>query len=330
MESAGQVAKSVVAIEVDRKSERRATTQAAGPRPPQPRPPRPRPDAAAYGGFFVRPKTAVSGVIVGTDGHILTSYYNVWGELNSIHVVLLDGRKLPAKLLGYDETEDLAVLKVEAKGLTPVKLTANQPLLSTQIATVGRSPDPASITMTRGIVSAVGWAVGTRMGMGDRPSGGLQIDAETNYANAGAPVIDIHGNCLGIVTQVRPDTIWGQNSGIGFATAAEIVRRDLPSLMAGKIVEKPKRGFLGIVMSQGRLDVNGVIVDRVQDDGPADQAGIQAKDVITHINGRAVADQADVANLVLVRKPGETVQLTVQRGKETLKIDVTLGEHPVQ
>ena len=221
-------------------------------------------------------------------------------------------------MLGYDETHDLAMLKVQADDLTPIRLAEALPPLSTQIATIGRSPDPASITMTRGIVSAVGRLNGAA----------LQIDAETNYANSGGAVIDITGACVGIVAHVRPDAMWGQNSGIGFATASAVVRRDMEALAAGKAVEKPKRGFMGITMSPGNIEVAGVVVGSVQEDGPADEAGIKTGDIITHVDGKPVGDAADLANMVSAMKPGTTVRLTVKRGQQTTTIELTLGENP--
>ena len=318
---ARKIAGSVVAIDVDRKSETAATSQPATTRPAQlgpPRRPQPRADAAAYHEFFQRPKEPVTGVIVSTTGHVLTSYYNVKGELNAISVILPDGRKLPARLIGYDESQDLAMLKVQASGLTPVRFPQTAPELSTEVITVGRSPDPAQFTMTRGIISAVGRLNGST----------LQIDAATNYANSGGPVVDADGVCVGLVAHVNPEVIWGQNSGIGFAVAGPTIDKDLPALMAGRNVEKVKRGFLGVTMGQGRTDQPGVSLGQVQSAGPADRAGLKDADVITELDGQPVSDAADLQNLIAARKPGQTVHFTVRRGDKTLSIDVVLGERP--
>jgi S1-C subfamily serine protease len=240
--------------------------------------------------------------------------------LNSIHVILPDGRRLPAKLIGYDDSQDLAMLKlkVQAAGLTPVRFPQTAPELSTEVITVGRSPEPTRFTMTRGIISAVGRLNGST----------LQIDAATNYANSGGPVVDADGHCVGLVAHVNPDVIWGQNSGIGFAVAGPTIGRDLSALMAGRNVERVKRGFMGVSMAQGRVDVVGVPLGQVQAGGPADRAGLKNGDVITEMDGRPVADTAELQNQIAACKPGQTIHLTVRRGDKTLSIDVVLDERP--
>lgn len=327
--AAAKAAKSVVAIDVNRRSEKQPTSRpvTTRPQPRQPGPPgRPRPappPTGPYKDFFVRPKALVTGVVVTDQGHILTTYYNVSGELNSIAVVTPAGKRVDAKLISYDEAHDLAMLKVDPKelGLKPIELAQEQLDLTQQIATVGRSPDPATFTMSRGIVSAIGRRA---------DHSAFQMDAEVNYANAGAPVIDSAGRCVGLVTNVRPDAIWGQNSGIGFATSAQAIRGDLVAMREGRTVDKPKRGYMGVQMSNALVEGDGVLIERVQDPGPAHSAGLLDKDVITRVDDKPVNSSADISNLVGGRKPGETVRLTIRRGDKTLTIDVTLGEHPYQ
>lgn len=313
-----KVAESVVAIEVNRTAEKKPSTRPG--RRPRPRP-RPRPRRRGpnpYAAILKRPKTPVTGLIISGNGEILTSFFNVWGTLKSIHVILPDGRRLPAKLLGTDEYRDLAMLKIDAKNLKAVKPVKVPLKVGTRVATIGRSPDPTAVTLTRGVISATG-----RIG-----ETAVQIDAKANYGNAGGPIVNIDGRVVGLVTHVKPGATWSQNSGVGFATTAEAIQKVLVKLRAGKNIAKPKRGYLGIRMSSGSEAVKGVKIESVQPKSAAADAELKKNDVITHLNGKAVAEAADLAKIILKMKPGEKIVLTILRGKEVLKIDVVLGEHP--
>ena len=200
-------------------------------------------------------------------------------------------------------------------GRMPVKAPLK---VGTRVATVGRSPDPTALTLTRGVVSAAG-----RIG-----ETAVQIDAKTNYGNAGGPIVNIDGLVVGLVTHIKPDATWSQNSGVGFATTAEAIQKVLADLRAGKNIAKPKRGYLGIRMSSGSEAVKGVKIESVQPKSAAADAELKKNDVITHVNGKAVAEASDLAKIILKMKPGEKIVLTILRGKEVLKKDVVLGEHP--
>ncbi|MCG3179885.1 MAG: hypothetical protein BIFFINMI_02235 [Phycisphaerae bacterium] len=318
--SADKVAPSVVAIEVDRKAERKV----AG------RTPRPQPMAGGpqgpYAEILKRPKAPVTGIVVSSEGHILTSYFNVWGELNGMKVVLPDGQSADARLLGYDEHHDLAMIKIDPAALkspaalVPITFSPDPLVVGSPVAAIGRSPEPAQFTLTSGIVSATGRLRNTA----------VQVDAALDYGNAGGPLIDEAGHCVGVVSFVRPDAVWSQNSGVGFAITAKSVRTVMARLKKGAVVEKPKSGFLGIQMSAGDVDTRGVVVEQVLPDSPAAEAGLKPRDLITEIDGQAVSDPADLGEIILARKPGTEVTLTVKRGDKTDKVKVTLAEHPYQ
>ena len=299
------VAPSVVAIETVRHSSR-------GDRLPRIEP------IGPYSAIVKRPNAPVTGLIVGSDGEILTSHFNVSGNLKSIHVVLPDGRRLAARRLGWDVRRDLAMLKVDARDLPAAKLVEVDMPLGMPLAAVGRSPDPASATITIGIVSAVGRFDSTA----------VQIDARTNYGNAGGPVIDRAGRCIGLVTHVRHDSMWSQNSGVGFATVARSINQVLPRLRAGEVIAKPKKGFLGVRAGSAGLDAGGVRIQAVVPDSGAKRAGLRVGDVITHVDGQAVGESRDLTRLILRRKPNDVVTLTIRRGKTTKTIKATLGVHP--
>lgn len=314
--SARRVAGSVVAIEVDRKAERKTPGQ-------QRRPPGRGPQGP-YGEILKRPKAPVTGLLLDRDGHVLTSWFNVWGQLNGIEVVLPGGQKAKAKLLAHDEFKDLAMLKFdpadlgEGVELTPAVISPLPLHLGSPVAAMGRSPRPADFTLTTGIVSAIGRMDGAA----------VQIDAAANYGNAGGPVIDTDGRVVGLVTHVRPDAMWSQNSGVGFAITSDSVRKVQADLKAGKSIAKPKHGYIGIQMSSGNEEIRGVVIERVMEGTPAAEAGLAPKDIITEVAGKPVADAADLSQLIMSYQPGDEVTLTVKRGDQSRKVTVTLDEHP--
>ncbi len=313
--SAERVAASVVAIDVDRKSDRQTSNRTQRMR---------RGPQGAYAKILKRPEAMVSGLLIDRRGHVLTSWFNVWGKLKSVHVILPGGQRVEAKVLAHDEYKDLAMLKfnpadlADGVELMPAVFSPLRMHLGYPLATVGRSPNPESHTITTGIVSALGRLDGIA----------AQIDAAVNYGNAGGPIIDTEGRVIGLVTHVRPDAMWSQNSGVGFAITADSIRDVLRDLENGKSIAKPKRGYIGIQMSSGNVEIRGVVIERVVPGTPADEVGLREKDIITEVDGVGVADAADLNRVVGNRRPGEKVVLTVRRGTQTDKVTVELDEHP--
>ncbi len=312
-EAADSVAPSMVGILVDRKKDRAVDTRRARGRP-----------RGGYRAILQRPDGPVTGWLVSEDGHVLTSWFNVWGEIEGLQVVLSDGQQVRAKLLGRDEHKDLALLRFdpaalgEGTKLRPLELNSRTLPVGTPIAAVGLSPGASDHTLTCGIVSAT-----------DRLDGAaLQINAPVNYGSAGGAVLDVEGHCLAIVSHVRTNSVWSQNSGVGLAVSSRAIRKVMVRLKNGETITKPKRGYLGIRMSQGHLDVSGVVVAQVQPNTPADQSGLRSGDIIAAVDGRAVEDPADLARVISGERPGSRVKLTVRRKDETKTIEVELAEHP--
>jgi S1-C subfamily serine protease len=311
--AAEKLACSMVAVSVDRKKDRPTTR----------RRPRGRP-RGGYRAILKRPKAPVTGWLVSEAGHVLTTWFNVWGRLRKIEVTLDDGRTVRARLLGRDEQKDLALLKFDpgelkaGPELRPLRLSPGELEIGTPIAVVALGPGGSPPTLARGIVSATGRLDGA----------GVQIDAPVNYGSAGGAVLDLNGRCVAVVSHVRTDSLWSQNSGVGLAMDARAIREVLPRLKAGRTIAKPKRGYLGIRMSAGSLKTAGVVVEQVQDDSPAAEAGLKAQDVIAAVDGRKIADPADLARAIGGAKPGAQVKLTVLRDGKRLTVRATLDEHP--
>ena len=286
--------------------------------------------------YYRRPKGWVSGVLVSAEGHVVTSWYNVAGEVQSIRVMLPSGELFPAKLVAKSLPDDIALLRLEGpveERQGPV-LTAAHPIVAQfreplwadssklrpgqVVLAVGRSPDPGSLTVTRGILSAV------------RRNGkrAVQTDAELNYGNAGGVLLDLDGRIVAIPTFVgHTNPQWGVNSGVGLATTAESLLSILPHLQRGEdfVLEVP---FLGVQDDPEFTDDAGAKVRFVAPGSPAAKAGLQAGDVITGFDGKAVDGFYQLRHLIFSRKVGDKVNLKVRRGGDEREIEAVLGEAP--
>lgn len=304
---------SLVAVEVDRLKDRKTSRRRQRGRP-----------RGGYRAIQRRPKAPVTGWLISDEGHVLTTWFNVWGQLKGIRVRLPDGQVVEAERLGRDEQKDLALLKFDpaklkaGTELRPLRLAEAELKTGTPIAVVALGPGRSGHTLVRGIVSASGRLDGA----------GVQIDAPVNYGSAGGAVLDLRGRCVAVVSHVRTNSMWSQNSGVGLAIDAGSIRGALGDLKAGRTLAKPKRGYLGIRMSAGSLETTGVVVEQVQDDTPAEEAGLKPKDIITAVGDEKVADPADLARIIGGAGPGTEVRLTVTRGDKTVTVGVTLDEHP--
>jgi len=270
--------------------------------------------------FAKRPTGCCSGVIVESSGTILTTYFNVSGKTRSIQVILPDGRQLDAKILGYNGTYDLAALKVEAEDLPTLKkarledLKAGQPLVA-----LGRAPNGKSLTVNPGIISAASRLAGK----------GIQLDAKLNYGNVGGPVVDLEGRLVAVSCKVdvKYASVYGQNSGVGFAITHDRFTNILEDLKAGKNEAEARRPFLGIQYDQ-KSTKEGVELESVQAGGAAEKAGIKAHDVIVEFDGRKIAAFDDLRESILRKSPGDKVKVKVLRGEDEMEFECTLGWAP--
>ncbi len=286
--------RSVVAIEVSRDSD---PDGAGGPG-----------ITAAHKDYYSRPKGPTSGVIYGADGVILTSYFNVSGGLKKggLKVTLWDGRVLEAELKGFDEQRDIALLKVDAKDL-PVLPRADFGALGQGefLALVGRSPDKEVPTVNLGILSA----------MDRMEKSAVQTDAEMNYGNAGGALVTLRGALVGVACHIRPDAVWGQSGGVGFACKVPVIDGLLGRLKAGEKIVAEKKPFLGIRPGEGTPDVEGVQIAQVLPDSPAAKAGLLAHDVLVEFAGKKITDFESLREVMAERKIGDEVTLKVMRKK---------------
>jgi serine protease Do len=267
-----------------------------------------------------------SGFIVDADGTIVTNNHVIDGA-TSIKVTLDDGTELPAKLVGHDAKNDLAVLRIKAdKKLPTVKWGDSDKLMpGDQVLAIG-NPFGIGTTVTAGIVSARGR---------DLDSGPfddfIQIDAPINHGNSGGPLVDVAGNVVGINTAIYSPN--GGSVGVGFAIPSDQAQKVVAKLMKGGDIQY---GYLGVQIQPVTPDVagavgldhpGGALVSEVTQGSPAAKAGIKTGDVITAFAGEVIKDPKDLSRAVADVAPGEKETLDVWRGGKTVQISADVGRN---
>jgi S1-C subfamily serine protease len=297
--------------------------------------------------FFMDPvpvEGAGSGFIIDPRGYILTNYHVVAGA-QTMEVVLGDQSRYPAKFIGADQRNDVALIKIDPKGKQLASLTLGDSSMlqvGQKVLAIG-DPFGFQSTLTTGVVSALGRTVQTSQSTYIDEA--IQTDASINRGNSGGPLINTHGEVIGINSAIYTPT--GTTAGIGFAipiNSAKLIASDL--MNGGKV----RRAYLGVqtIAVAGwlaeALDLPtqvGLLVEQTTKGGPAAAAGVRGGDrtaqagmrkitiggdVIVALDGQKVSSQFDV-NVVLNRKrPGDSVTLTVYRGAKKIDIPVKLGE----
>jgi len=258
-------------------------------------------------------QSAGSGVIVNAaEGYILTNHHVV-EHADDILITLLDGELLEAEVIGSDAETDIAVLKVDADGLTDMPIgDSTQVRVGDFVIAIG-NPFGLGHTVTSGIVSALG-----RTGIGGGLEDFIQTDASINPGNSGGPLLDSAGRLIGVNTAITSET--GSGSGIGFSVPVDIVNRIVPQLIRDGQVPRPG---IGIVVvddeSAARLGVSGLVITRVLPRGAAERAGLKPAnfdardlgDVITEVDGVAVRTIAQFAAELAKVGIGNRARLTV-------------------
>lgn len=297
--------------------------------------------------FFMDPvpvEGAGSGFIIDPRGYILTNYHVVAGA-QTMEVVLGDQSRYPAKFIGADQRNDVALIKIEPKGKQLASLTLGDSStlqVGQKVLAIG-DPFGFQSTLTTGVVSALGRTVQTSQSTFIDEA--IQTDASINRGNSGGPLINTHGEVIGINSAIYTPT--GTTAGIGFAipiNSAKLIASDLMS--GGKV----RRAYLGVqTIPVGgwlaeALDLptqEGLLVEQATKGGPAAAAGVHGGDrvaqagmrkimiggdVIVGLDGQKVGSQFDMNVLLNRKRPGDTVTLTVYRGAKKIDIPVKLGE----
>jgi Do/DeqQ family serine protease len=271
-----------------------------------------------------------SGVIVNSDGYILTNHHVVDGAID-IKVELTDNRTFSAKLVGSDAPSDLAVLKIDATGLPMLSLGDSDKMRVGDVVLAVGNPLGIGQTVTSGIISAKGRATGLSDGSFEDF---LQTDAAINRGNSGGALVNTNGELIGINSQILSPS--GGSIGIGFAIPSNMAKAVFDQLLkTGKV----RRGMLGVTIQSVDADLasslnlpaaRGAIVTSVQAGGPAEKAGIKRGDIITAVNNQPVADTNNLRNVVASMAPGTKVGLKTLRDGREQSPELTLAELPAR
>jgi len=259
---------------------------------------------------------AGSGVIVDAkNGYVITNAHVV-KDAREVLVTLKDNRRLPAKLVGADPGTDIALVKVDPKGLVEAKFGDSDALQVGDFVVAIGNPFGIGQTATSGIVSALG-----RSGLSvEGYEHFIQTDASINPGNSGGALINLKGELVGINSAIIGPN--GGNVGIGFAVPSVIAQAVMEQLIRfGEV----KRGRLGLAMTDV-VGAKGATIAEVQPNSPAAQAGLRKGDLVTALNGRPVRGAAELRARLGVVPVGETVELRVQRGNEARTLKARIGE----
>jgi serine protease Do len=268
-----------------------------------------------------------SGVIVSSDGYILTNNHVVDGA-QKLTVRLADKKKYTAKLIGRDAQTDVAVIKIDAKDLPVASLgNSDNAKVGEWVIAVG-NPFELMHTVTAGIISAKGRSAVDLTDYEDF----IQTDASINPGNSGGALADLDGNVIGINTAIYSPS--GGNIGIGFAIPINMAKQVMDELISkGKVT----RGFLGLVpqdidetmaKAMKLKSTDGALVGDVTSGSPSDKGGIKVGDIITAVNDKEIKNSTELRNLIASIEPGTTVRIRLIRDGKELTLKVDLGERP--
>ncbi|HEX4881485.1 MAG TPA: DegQ family serine endoprotease [Porticoccaceae bacterium] len=270
-----------------------------------------------------------SGFVISADGYIVTNNHVIDGA-DDIQVRFSDRREYEAKVVGADARSDLALLKIEAKGLPTVRLGADDDLRVGEWVVAIGSPFGLDYSASAGIVSAIGRSLPTERGEDYVPF--IQSDVAINPGNSGGPLFNLKGEVVGVNSQIF--TRSGGSIGLSFSIPVRVVREVVGQLQeSGHVV----RGWLGVYIQDVdralaeslHLDnPQGALIAQIEPGSPAADAGFEAGDVVTEFNGRRIVDASDLPHTVGLMKPGAKAGATVIRKGDRIQLKVTVGGRP--
>ena len=283
-----------------------------------------------------------SGFILDKQGHILTNFHVV-SNAQTVEVTLHNKKQYKAKVLLTDKAHDLALLQIDAPDLVPATLADSKGLQVGQLVYAIGNPFGLSGTMTRGMISSIR---SVRSPMGNLISDAIQTDAAINPGNSGGPLLNSHGDVIGMTTMIDTGGGADQNAGIGFAIPIDTAKAALNDFARYGKVLRPSLGIVGLPIGPdianqlGLPATYGVLVERAVPGGPAEHAGIHGGaqkaylgntpifiggDLLVAINGDQVKNDQDIAEIMDGHEAGQTVTLTIFRGQKRMDIKVVLG-----
>ena len=266
-----------------------------------------------------------TGFVIDSNGTIVTNAHVVSGA-SQVQVRFDDNSAgVDADVVGRDQSSDLAVLRVDSsntQSIKPLRLADSDSVRVGDLAVAIGYPLGLERTVTAGIISGVGRAIRAPNGFSiDKV---IQTDAPINPGNSGGPLLDGAGRVIGVNSQIATAGGGGGNVGIGFAVPSNTVRQVVPRLRSGGSISRPYLGISSIASTVGR----GALVDSAVAGGPAQQAGVLPGDLVTGVDGVPVQAPEDISTAIEDRRPGDEIELEVQRAGSDRTLRVTLGTRP--
>ncbi len=264
-----------------------------------------------------------TGFIISPDGYVLTNHHVVDGA-DSVKVTLSNRREFTAKVVGSDEKSDVALLKIDASGLPALRLGDSSQLKAGQWAVAIGSPFGLDNSVTAGIISAVG-----RSNAGQQYVPFIQTDVAINRGNSGGPLLNTHGEVVGINSQIFSNS--GGYMGVSFAIPIDLAMNVVKQL---KTTGKVSRGMIGVALQGigaddakgfGLPDTNGAIITKVEPGSPGEKAGLRTRDVIRSVDGRKIVQSSELPPIIGAKAPGTKVELGILRDGKPRTVDVVLA-----
>ena len=275
-------------------------------------------------GYRTTSAASGSGFVLSSDGYIVTNYH-VIEDGSSVTVATYDGKTYPATVVGYDAENDVAVLKIDADGLTPVVLGSSEDSkVGDSVVAIGNPLGELTFSLTGGVISALDRSItvdGRSMDL-------IQTDCAINSGNSGGALFNMYGEVIGITNAKLSSGSSGASiDNIGFAIPIDRVKDLIEGIITDGTVDKP---YIGVTISAlgseyQRFGLSGVVVQSVEKDSPAEKAGLKEDDIITAANGEPVDENSDLTSAVSKCSEGDSLKLSVTRQGEELEITVTVG-----
>ena len=269
-----------------------------------------------------------SGFIISEDGYILTNYHVISGY-DKVTVATYDQETYEASVIGYDESSDIAVLKIDAENLDPVTLGDSSKLrVGDTVFAIGNPLGELTFSLTKGIVSALSRNISTESGSSMSL---IQTDCAINSGNSGGALFNDSGEVIGITNAKysASGSMEAEIDNIGFAIPINSVKRIVTSIIENGYVLKPYIGIAVSPLSEETAGVigikSGAVVQDVTEGAPADKAGLKVNDVITKVNDKAIKDSNDLVQVISETDPGDVVTFSVYRQGSELTLSVEIG-----
>lgn len=286
-----------------------------------------------FWGFHTTSAAAGSGFILTDDGYIITNHHVIENS-DSITVSLYDGTTYEAELIGYDESNDIAVIKVEAEGLTPVVIGDSENLnVGDSVIAIGNPLGELTFSLTSGAVSALDREITLSNSI---TMDLIQTDCAINSGNSGGALFNLYGEVIGIVNAKYSSSGGGASiDNIGFAIPVNHVKDIIKSIIENGYITKP---YIGVSVTDVSRETQsyglpkGAAVRSIAEDGPAAAAGLEENDIITAINGEEISGSKALVNKVRDASVGDELIFTVYRKGESAEVKVIVGEevHPAR